>query len=228
MTQKLMAQDLRLATTKNGQPLELVHGVNLELRRGQIMAVVGSSGSGKSLTCAGLQNVLPAGITRTGGRCIFQDGEQQRDVRPGHDVTTIMQHPRSAFDPLMTMRAHVLDLYPFEMSGGMLQRAMVAIALIAETPFLVADEPTTAMDLVVQTRVLDMLKRVAQTYNIGMLFVTHDMGVVAHMATDVAVMEKGHIIELNTVERIFDAPQHERTRALVQAHLALYPEEQAA
>ena len=122
----------------------------------------------------------------------------------------------------------VLDLYPFEMSGGMLQRAMVAIALITETPFLVADEPTTAMDLVVQTRVLNMLKQVAQTHNIGMLFVTHDMGVVAHMATDVAVMEKGHIIELNTVERIFDAPRHERTRALVQAHLALYPEEQAA
>ena len=113
MTQKLMAQDLRLATTKNGQPLELVHGVNLELRRGQIMAVVGSSGSGKSLTCAGLQNVLPAGITRTGGRCIFQDGEQQRDVRPGHDVTTIMQHPRSAFDPLMTMRAHAQETARF-------------------------------------------------------------------------------------------------------------------
>lgn len=174
--------------------------------------------------------------------CYGLGGTTWEVVRPGHDVTTIMQHPRSAFDPLMTMRAHaqetarfasrartlsdaemrnyfseaglteprVLDLYPFEMSGGMLQRAMVAIALIAETPFLVADEPTTAMDLVVQTRVLDMLKRVAQTYNIGMLFVTHDMGVVAHMATDVAVMEKGHIIELNTVERIFDAPQHEQ------------------
>ena len=135
---------------------------------------------------------------------------------------------RNYFSEAGLTEPRVLDLYPFEMSGGMLQRAMVAIALIVETPFLVADEPTTAMDLVVQTRVLDMLKRVAQTHNIGMLFVTHDMGVVAHMATDVAVMEKGHIIELNTVERIFDAPQHERTRALVQAHLALYPEEQAA
>lgn len=260
MTQKLMVENLRLGTVKNGQPLELVHGIDLELRRGQMLAVVGSSGSGKSLTCAALQNVLPAGITRTGGRCLFQDGEQQREVRPGHDVTTIMQHPRSAFDPLMTMRAHaqetarfasrprqlseeelrhyfaeagldderVPDLYPFEMSGGMLQRAMVAMALILETPFILADEPTTAMDLVVQTKVLDMLKQVAQARHIGMLFVTHDMGVVARMATDVAVMDKGHIIEMGTVHRIFDAPQHERTRALVQAHLALYPQEQAA
>ncbi len=261
MTQQLIAQDLRLATTKNGQPLELVHGINLAIRRGQILAVVGSSGSGKSLTCAGLQGVLPAGITRTGGRSLIQDADgQQREVRPGHDVATIMQHPRSAFDPLMTMRAHaqetarfssqprklgdeemrnyfaeaglndprVIDLYPFEMSGGMLQRAMVAMALISDAPFLLADEPTTAMDLVVQTKVLDMLKRISLARNIGMLFVTHDMGVVARMATDVAVMDKGQIIELGTVERIFDAPQHERTRALVQAHLALYPEEATA
>ncbi|MDO4769323.1 MAG: ATP-binding cassette domain-containing protein [Brachymonas sp.] len=260
MRQKLRVENLRLGAVKSGQPLELVHGVNLEIERGQILALIGSSGSGKSLTCAGLQGVLPAGIEHLGGRAWIQDGEQQHAVRPGRDVATIMQHPRSAFDPLMTMRAHaqetarfasrprklseeelrrcfaeagldderVPDLYPFEMSGGMLQRAMMAVALILETPFILADEPTTAMDLVVQTKVLDMLKQIAQTRHIGMLFVTHDMGVVAHMATDVAVMDKGRIVETGTVQRIFDAPQHARTRALVQAHLALYPEEAAA
>lgn len=260
MTQKLIVENLRLGTEKNGQLLELVHGISLEIERGQILALIGSSGSGKSLTCAGLQGVLPAGIQHMGGRSLIQNGEQQHPVRPGRDVATIMQHPRSAFDPLMTMRAHaqetarfasrprklseeelrnylaeaglndarVPDLYPFEMSGGMLQRAMVAMALISETPFILADEPTTAMDLVVQIKVLDMLKQVSMARNIGMLFVTHDMGVVARMATDVAVMDKGHIVEVGTVHRIFDAPQHERTRALVQAHLALYPEEAAA
>ncbi|MDO4796370.1 MAG: ATP-binding cassette domain-containing protein, partial [Brachymonas sp.] len=155
MRQKLRVENLRLGAVKNGQPLELVQGVNLEIERGQILALIGSSGSGKSLTCAGLQGVLPAGIQHLGGRAWIQDGEQQRPVRPGRDVATIMQHPRSAFDPLMTMRAHaqetarfaarprqlseeelrnylaeaglsdprVPDLYPFEMSGGMLQRA---------------------------------------------------------------------------------------------------------
>ena len=254
MPQQITLQNIVLQAER-----PLVHGVSLTLKRGRVLALVGGSGSGKSLTCAAALGILPPGVRQTAGM-ILADGQP---VSPGElrgsKIATIMQNPRSAFNPLHTMATHaretcralgkpaddatltavleavgleeaqrVLKFYPFEMSGGMLQRAMVAIALIAETPFLVADEPTTAMDLVVQTRVLDMLKRVAQTYNIGMLFVTHDMGVVAHMATDVAVMEKGHIIELNTVERIFDAPQHERTRALVQAHLALYPEEQAA
>lgn len=260
MRQKLIVENLCLSTCKNGQWQELVHDINLEIRRGRILALIGSSGSGKSLTCAGLQGLLPAGVSCTGGRGLVQEGETRRAVRPGHDVATIMQHPRSAFDPLMTMRAHaretarfarrarklseeemrhyfaevslsdprVPDLYPLEMSGGMLQRAMVAMALISEAPFILADEPTTAMDLVVQAKVLDMLKRLSLAHDIGMLFITHDMGVVARMAEDVAVMDQGRIIEVNTVERIFEHPQHARTRALVQAHLSLYPEEAQA
>ncbi len=257
---KLVIENLKLACQKHGHWHELVHGINLELERGHVLALVGASGSGKSLTCAGLQGILPPGVQRMGGQGLIADGTTTRPVVPGHDVATIMQNPRSAFNPVMTMRKHAVetarhaaksrelgdaeliqrlaevglddprvpDLYAFEMSGGMLQRMMIALALISEAPFMVADEPTTDLDLVVQAKILTMLKRVAHERNMGILFVTHDMGVVARMATDVAVMHEGHIIETGKVWHIFHQPKHEATRALVQAHLALYPQEQAA
>lgn len=257
---KLIIENLKLSTLRHGHWHELVHGIHLELQRGKVLALLGASGSGKSLTCAGLQGILPPGVQRTGGRGLVQEGAVIRPVRPGHDVATIMQNPRSAFNPVMTMRKHaqetaryaatprelgndellqrlaevglddvrVPDLYPFEMSGGMLQRMMIALALISDAPFIVADEPTTDLDLVVQAKILAMLKRVTQERHMGILFVTHDMGVVARMATDVAVMHEGEIIETGQVGHIFHDPQHAATRALVQAHLALYPEERAA
>ena len=258
MKQRLIIEDLRLCMLKQDQPQELVRGISLEIEQGKVLALVGGSGCGKSLTCAGLQGILPAGVFHAGGRTFVDDSVRQWEVRPGHDVATIMQHPRSAFDPLMTMRMHaketaryaakpqeltdarfgkylaevgltdprVPDLYPFEMSGGMLQRAMLAMALISDTPFIVADEPTTALDLVMQAKVLEMLKHICQKHDKGMLLVTHDMGVVAYIATDVAVMHQGRIVETGAVSDIFYRPRHPRTRSLVQAHLALYPQEE--
>lgn len=116
----------------------------------------------------------------------------------------------------------VLKLYPFEMSGGMLQRMMIAMALLCEAPFIIADEPTTDLDAVAQARILDLLAGVMQNRGPGMLLVTHDMGVVARLADDVAVMDSGCIVEQGDVESLFKAPQHSITRSLVAAHLALY------
>ena len=161
-----------------------------------------------------------------------------------------MQNPRSAFNPLHTMHTHaretclalgkpaddatltaaieavglenaarVLKLYPFEMSGGMLQRMMIAMA---------ADEPTTDLDVVAQARILDLLESIMQKQAPGMLLVTHDMGVVARLADDVAVMSHGKIVEQGDVETLFNAPKHAVTRSLVSAHLALYGMELAS
>ena len=116
----------------------------------------------------------------------------------------------------------VLKLYPFEMSGGMLQRMMIAMALLCDAPFIVADEPTTDLDAVVQARILDLLVSIMQNRGPGMLLVTHDMGVVARLADDVAVMDSGRIVEQGDVESLFRAPRHDITRGLVAAHLALY------
>ncbi|MEN0613640.1 nickel import ATP-binding protein NikD [Klebsiella indica] len=248
MPQQIELQNIVLQAR---QPL--VHGVSLSLKRGRVLALVGGSGSGKSLTCAAALGILPAGVRQTAGR-ILADG---RPVAPcelrGINVATIMQNPRSAFNPLHTMMSHaretclaldkpaddatllaaleavglenaqrVLKLYPFEMSGGMLQRMMIAMALLCDAPFIIADEPTTDLDAVAQARILDLLASIMQNRAPGMLLVTHDMGVVARLADDVAVMDNGRIVEQGSVSAIFSAPQHSVTRNLVAAHLALY------
>ena len=231
----------------------LVHGVSLTIKRGRVLALVGGSGSGKSLTCAAALGILPPGVRQTAGM-ILADGQP---VSPGElrgsKIATIMQNPRSAFNPLRTMADHaretcralgkaaddatliaaleavglenaprVLKLYPFEMSGGMLQRMMIAMALLCDAPFIVADEPTTDLDAVAQARILDLLVNIMQNRGPGMLLVTHDMGVVARLADDVAVMDNGCIVEQGDVDSLFRAPQHSVTRGLVAAHLALY------
>lgn len=104
----------------------------------------------------------------------------------------------------------------------MLQRMMIAMALLSDAPFIVADEPTTDLDVVAQARILDLLAQIMRERQPGMLLVTHDMGVVARLADDVAVMDNGRIIEQGTVETLFSAPQQDVTRELVAAHLALY------
>ncbi|WP_320171043.1 ABC transporter ATP-binding protein [Maridesulfovibrio sp.] len=113
----------------------------------------------------------------------------------------------------------VPDLYPFQMSGGMLQRVMIALTLIMESPFLIADEPTTDLDTVAQAQVLDLLAGLKQRRGLGMLLVTHDLGVIARLADDVAVMRNGRIIERGGVHDIFGNPQHEYTQKLINTHL---------
>lgn len=231
----------------------LTNNVSLTLHRGRVLALVGGSGSGKSLTCAAALGVLPAGVRQTSGT-LRADGQPiTPQALRGQKVATIMQNPRSAFNPLRTMAAHaretclalgkpaddatliaaleavgldsparVLGLYPFEMSGGMLQRVMVALAVLSDAAFIVADEPTTDLDAVAQARILDLLESIVQQRAPGMLLVTHDMGVVARLADDVAVMDNGQIVEQASVGTLFAAPQHPVTRRLISAHLALY------
>ena len=235
----------------------LVHGVSLSLKRGRVLALVGSSDSGKSLTCAAALGTLPPGVRQTAGTLLCDGKPVSPDELRGIKVATIMQNPRSAFNPLHTMAAHaretcravgkpaddaalinalesvgleraeqILKLYPFEMSGGMLQRVMIAMAILCDAPFIIADEPTTDLDMVAQARILDLLDSIMQKRAPGLLLVTHDMGVVARLADDVAVMDNGNIIEQGDVETLFSAPKHTVTRKLVAAHLALYGMEQ--
>lgn len=231
----------------------LVNGLSLTLRRGRVLALVGASGSGKSLVCAATLGVLPPGVRQTAGQILADAEVTAPDSLRGMKIATIMQNPRSAFNPLHTMATHaretclalgkpaddraliaaleavgleqpsrVLKLYPFEMSGGMLQRMMIAIATLCDAPFIIADEPTTDLDAVAQARILDLLDDIMHTRAPGMLLVTHDMGVVARLADDVAVMDNGVIVEQGDVDALFRAPTHPVTRALVSAHLALY------
>lgn len=261
--QRLGVEGLRLAARPAarcaGRPAELVHGVDLALERGRVTALVGASGSGKSLTCLGLQGVTPPGVERIGGRVRLDGAEVAPATLPGRVVATVMQNPRSAFNPVLTMRAHAREtlavrgaadglddllagalaevglpepgriarLHPFEMSGGMLQRMMIALALLAGVPFLLADEPTTDLDPLAQAHILALIERLVVSRGLGVLIVTHDMGVVARLADEVAVMEAGRIVETAPVAELFAAPRSDAARALLAAHRALYPEELA-
>ncbi|MFK0382749.1 nickel import ATP-binding protein NikD [Agrobacterium sp. NPDC090273] len=256
MTGKTLAiEGLTATTTFDGSTRHLVNDLSLTIQQGRILALVGASGSGKSMTCSAALGVLPPGVVVAKGRITIDGAAQHAAALRGRHVATIMQNPRSAFNPVRTMRDHAIEtlkatgkhgadakdriedamraagldevkntlgLHAFEMSGGMLQRMMIALALLSEASFLFADEPTTDLDLVVQLRVLDLLERLVTERNLGILLVTHDMGVVARLAHDVAVLDHGRLVEQAPVMEIFHRPRHEVTRMLVAAHLSLY------
>lgn len=247
--------------TLSHQQRTLVDRVDLTLRAGSIHGLVGGSGSGKSLTCAGILDLLPPGVHRTGATLHLDGHPVQPHQLRGRAVALVLQNPRSAFNPVRSLRQHaletldardvhgkpahdlildtlhevglkeadrVLDSFAFQLSGGMLQRMMIAMAVLCESPFIIADEPTTDLDVVAQARILDLLESIMQKQAPGMLLVTHDMGVVARLADDVAVMSQGKIVEQGDVETLFNAPKHTVTRSLVSAHLALYGMELAS
>lgn len=247
----LEVQDLRVRAAGK----ELISGISFTAMPGRVMGLVGASGSGKSLTCLSVLDLLPEGLAKEGRILVegstFDSRAARRNIR-GRKVGMILQNPMSCFDPVFTIRTHfretlaahgmlgpdtdrhmlealgevgfadpepVPDLYPFQMSGGMLQRVMVALALILEAPFLIADEPTTDLDTVAQARVLDLLAGLKCRRGMGMLLVTHDLGVIARLADDVAVMHQGGIIERGSVDDIFRSPRHDYTRELIATHL---------
>ena len=235
----------------------IVDGLDLTVTRGSVTALVGASGSGKSLSCAAILGVLPPGVRREAGVVALDGVPRSADELRGGLVSMILQNPRTAFNPVMTMEAHcretvrahrkgwgaerphllalmeevgleepveTLRLHPFEMSGGMLQRMMIALALLSGAPFLIADEPTTDLDPVVQANLLDLIERVVARNRIGLLLITHDLGVVARLADEVTVIDHGRVIERAPVVRLFDAPRHPVVRTLVGAHLDLHEE----
>lgn len=258
MAQTLAVESLDIVAQRGGRQRPIVSGLSFTLEAGRVHALVGASGSGKSATCLGMQDALPPGLRRLGGRVRVDGRPIPFAALRGRVIATVLQNPRTAFNPILSMRQHgrevlavagrggrmsdgliadafgevglddpdrILGLFPFQMSGGMLQRAMIALAVLSDAPFLIADEPTTDLDLLAQARILDLLEDLVRRRGIGILLVTHDMSVVARLADEAAVMQDGRIVEANGAEALFASPTHPATRALLAAHRALYPEE---
>ena len=250
MTRTLSIQGLCL----KHQQRTLVEQLDLTLKAGEVHALVGASGSGKSLSCLGILDLLPPGVHSQGGTLRLDGHVVQPAQLRGREAALVLQNPRSAFNPVRSLRQHaletlgsrglrgvhadqlildtlnevglndgprVLDSFAFQLSGGMLQRFMIALALLADSHFLLADEPTSDLDVVAQARFLDLLERLVAQRNLGVLLITHDMGVVARCADQVSVMAHGRIVEQADVHTLFHTPQSEEARTLLAAHHAL-------
>ena len=260
----LKVTDLKTHFFTDEGVVRAVDGVNLSLRRGQTLCVVGESGCGKSVTARSILRIVPppgeivAGEinfrTRHGDKIdMAQMNPKGRDIRyiRGGEISMIFQEPMSSLSPVHTVGSQImeaillhlpvtrqearkravslldlvgipraseqLDAYSFELSGGMRQRAMIAIALACEPQLLIADEPTTALDVTTQANILDLIRDLQQASGMSVLFITHDLGVVAEIADEVVVMYLGRDVESGAVDDIFHDPKHPYTRALLQS-----------
>ena len=260
-------RDLRVTfaggPSSKGRPVQAVNGVSLDVQRGEVVALIGESGSGKSVTLRTVLRLHNERRTQIGGQ-LSVAGQDVLALSPraladyrGKVAAMIFQEPLLALDPVYTVgaqitesirrhepvsaaqarqralalfeRVHIpsperrLDAYPHEMSGGMRQRAMIALALACRPQLLLADEPTTALDATVQIQVLLLLRELQRELGLGVIFVTHDIGAAVEVADRIAVMYAGRIVEEGTVRQLIRAPRHPYTLALLKgrAHGAM-------
>jgi len=253
---------LRIAypTGPKGALVDVVKGIDLEVREGEVVGLVGESGSGKTQTAFAILGLLPqqavvtGGAIRLGGLDLLSLSPKKMTSLRGRVVAYIAQEPMSNLDPSFRIgaqlvygvravtgmsakeaKARVMELlarvglpdpartyaaYPHQVSGGMAQRVLIAGAVACEPEFLIADEPTTAVDVTVQAEILELLRDLQKERHMGILLVTHNFGVVADLCDRVAVMQRGEIVEEETTERIFANPQHPYTKTLLGAILS--------
>ncbi|POF31469.1 dipeptide ABC transporter ATP-binding protein [Roseibium marinum] len=243
--------------TPNG-PLNAVHEVSFNLKRGESLGIVGESGSGKSMTALALMNLLPRSAARKAGHLRFLEDEltgltDQDFARrlAGQKIGMIFQEPMTSLNPVYSVgrqltegvvraglmgeaeaRRLALDLmdrvglpdpkarfdqYPHQFSGGQRQRVMIAMGLMSKPDLMIADEPTTALDVTVQAQILTLMADLQREFGMAMILITHDLGVVAQTVDKVAVMYAGEFVETGPVRKVLGQPRHPYTAALLHA-----------
>ena len=240
-----------------------VDGVDLKIKPGETLGVVGESGCGKSVTALSMMRLVPFPGRIVQGQILYQDngenldlttldamGKRMRAIRGG-GMAMIFQEPMSSLNPVFTIGNQIIEVimahqragkreareraiamlekveipgprqtvnkYPHQLSGGMRQRAMIAMALSCNPALLIADEPTTALDVTVQAQVLDLLMELQQDFGMAIMMITHDLGVVSEMADQVAVMYLGVVVEYADAHRLFHNPLHPYLQALLKS-----------
>ncbi|ANH78487.1 ABC transporter ATP-binding protein [Candidatus Chlamydia sanziniae] len=257
----LQVKDLSITLEKKRQRYTIVDALSFELYKGQTLAIIGESGSGKSVTALSLLKLLPSPPFSVTGQVSFQECNLLTAPRVflqkvvGTKISMIFQNPQSSLNPVFTIeqqfqeviRTHLLlspresrvkiiqslketgfhhpesclCLYPHQLSGGMLQRICIAMALLCSPQILIADEPTTALDVSVQYQILQLLKTLQEKTGMSLLIITHNMGVVAETADEVLVLYAGHMAEQAPVMQIFHNPSHPYTRDLLASRPSL-------
>ncbi|MFF9644782.1 ABC transporter ATP-binding protein [Kitasatospora aureofaciens] len=257
-TPLLEVKDLHVEFHTRDGVAKAVNGVNYSVAAGETLAVLGESGSGKSVTAQTIMGILdmpPGKVTRgeilyRGQDMLKMSNEERRKIR-GRKIAMIFQDALSALNPVLSVgyqlgemfrvhqgvskaeaKAKAIELmdrvripaakervndYPHQFSGGMRQRIMIAMALSLQPDLIIADEPTTALDVTVQAQVMDLLAELQAEYNMGLILITHDLGVVADVADKIAVMYAGRIVETAPVHELYANPAHPYTKGLLRS-----------
>lgn len=251
----LNIKDLYVTYETDEATVHAINGLDLTIRSGEMIGLVGETGAGKTTTALSIMRLLPdrigkvtSGSITLNGTDILNASEHEMRMLRGETVSMIFQDPMTSLNPLIpigeqieeVLRLHKKDStpkerkeqvdemlrlialpperkneYPHQFSGGMKQRIVIAMALACEPVLLLADEPTTALDVTIQAQVLEMMKRLKEHFNTSILLITHDLGVVAQTCSRVAIMYAGRIVEIGTVEEIFsEGNHHPYTRGL--------------
>ncbi|MDI3423521.1 ABC transporter ATP-binding protein [Streptomyces luteolus] len=254
----LEVRDLHVEFHTRDGVAKAVNGVNYTVDAGETLAVLGESGSGKSVTAQAIMGILdmppgkiPRGEIRFRGEDMLTMSHEERRRIRGQKIAMIFQDALSALNPVLSVgyqlgemfrvhqgmskkqaKARSIELmervripaarervndYPHQFSGGMRQRIMIAMALALEPDLIIADEPTTALDVTVQAQVMDLLAELQQEFNMGLILITHDLGVVADVADKIAVMYAGRIVETAPVHELYKRPAHPYTRGLLDS-----------
>ena len=263
----LEVRDLSISFKTTAGNVNAIRGVNLDLYRGETVAIVGESGSGKSVTAKAAMGILAKNGQVNSGSIKFtytrEDGEkvscdilkmQKKEIREhinGKRIAMVFQDPMTSLNPLMTIGKQIMEgmiwhyktpkeeaykkalkllelvgitnaekrmkNYPHQLSGGMRQRVVIAIALACNPELLICDEPTTALDVTIQAKILELIRNIQKKTGISVIYITHDLGVVAKVADYVNVMYAGKIVEKGSIDEIFYDPKHPYTWGLLSA-----------
>ncbi len=256
MDNLLQVNDLKTYFETSKGTVKAVDGIDFSVKQGDILAIVGESGCGKSVTSQTIMRLHDNdGSLKCSGEVLFEGqnllelSEKEMQKIRGNRIAMIFQDPMSSLNPVMTIGNQLIETirvhqkmsreqarekalqvlksmdmpsaeqrmkeYPHQLSGGMKQRIMIAMALCCNPALLIADEPTTALDVTIQAQILRLMKKLQQDYNTAIMIITHDMGVVAEMSVNTLVMYAGKVMEYASTEQLFDKPLHPYTKALL-------------
>ena len=217
--EKILAiSDLDITFKTTAGPVHAIRGINIDLYKGETVAIVGESGSGKSVTMKAAMGILASNAEVNGGKIEFS--YHHADGTP--ETVDILQ---KAWDRAVHLLEEVgitdaekrMKNYPHQLSGGMRQRVVIAIALACNPDLLICDEPTTALDVTIQAKIIELIRKVQRERGISVIYITHDLGVVAKVADYVNVMYAGKIVEKGKINEIFYDPRHPYTWGLLSA-----------
>ena len=257
-TPELLVKNLKVSFSTSKKELIAVRGISYQLNQGEILALVGESGCGKTVSALSILRLIqePPGKIVSGeilfaGKDLLKLKKKELQDLRGKDIAMIFQDPMTSLNPVLTIGEQIietllrhtslsrkkareksfrlleqveipspkqkLDQYPHQLSGGMRQRAMIAMALSCSPRILIADEPTTALDVLIQAQILSLLKKIKNDTQMSILLITHDFGVVAEVAERVMVMYAGEIVESGSVNDLFRSPLHPYTIGLMES-----------